>query len=289
MWPLPPWSRPRIQIEATRISHQEERKRAPALNLDPPKFEWGGPPPRRTGTNLPLRPLPMAATMISMEPSTEPTPQPSPPRSPPMSDERTSSPERFQLPMLRRSDKILGSCAALLIVSGLLLKGYGALRGVTPPDAESTRLVAGNGSRTGGDSALPRGSLVDDRTASPGPGSGGPSTDRSESPAGDELVDEWSPPLIRGGFGFFVGFAVGLVLRIFLRVSIVVVGLNLLMLFGLSYAGWLEVRWDMIDAQATEWWISLEDQLSQFKTFIAGSLPTVGLSGVGLFTGFRKR
>ena len=106
---------------------------------------------------------------------------------------------------------------------------------------------------------------------------------------GDELIEEWSPAMVRGGFGFFVGFAVGLVLRIFFRVSVVIIGLNLLMLFAFSYFGWLEVRWDTIEMQISEWMVAIEAEFSEFKTFIAGSLPTVGLSGAGLITGFRKR
>ena len=95
--------------------------------------------------------------------------------------------------------------------------------------------------------------------------------------------------MVRGGFGFFVGFAVGLVLRIFFRVSVIIIGLNLLMFFLFSYIGWLEVRWDTIEMQMSDWMVSLEGEFTEFKTFIAGSLPTVGLSGAGLFTGFRKR
>ncbi len=95
--------------------------------------------------------------------------------------------------------------------------------------------------------------------------------------------------MIKGGFGFLVGFAVGLALRMFLRLTTLVVGINLLILFALSYAGWLEVRWDEMEAQFDFWMGGLQEQLSQFKTFIAGSLPTIGLGGLGLFTGFRKR
>ncbi len=202
--------------------------------------------------------------------------------------EREAPAGRFRLANLRRSDRILGGCAAVLLVSGLLLQGYGAIRGAAPAGTERSRLIAGNG---GGTLTLqPGGALVDGRGARRVPAESPPSpTQRSGDSGGDELVGKWSPAMIRGGFGFFVGFAVGLVLRIFFRVSIVVIGLNLLLLFGLSYMGWLEVHWETIEAQFDQWMLSLEQQFTQFKTFISGSLPTLGLSGVGLFTGFRKR
>ena len=45
--------------------------------------------------------------------------------------EREAPAGRFRLANLRRSDRILGGCAAVLLVSGLLLQGYGAMRGVS--------------------------------------------------------------------------------------------------------------------------------------------------------------
>jgi len=218
--------------------------------------------------------LPSESSVESRAPGEEPTPA-----------------RRFRLADLRRSDKILGGCACVLLASGLLLQGYGAIRGDASGD-EGSRLVAENSSRTRGPGTLqPGATLVDDRGATREPAGSPPSsTQRSgESAAGDDLIEEWSPAMIRGGFGFFAGFAVGLVLRIFLRLSIIIVGLNLLLLLGLSYIGWLDVRWDTMEAQLSQWMVSLEEQFTQFKTFIAGSLPTVGLSGAGLFTGFRRR
>ena len=206
--------------------------------------------------------------------------------------EREAPAGRFRLANLRRSDRILGGCAAVLLVSGLLLQGYGAMRGAAPAGTERSRLIAENGRRGGGALTLqPAGALVDDRGARRQPAESPPaSTQRSsESPGSDDLVEKWSPAMIRGGFGFFVGFAIGLALRIFLRLSIVFIGLNLLLLFGLSYMGWLEVHWETIGSQFYQWKLSLEEQFTEFKTFISGSLPTVGLSGAGLFTGFRKR
>ena len=230
----------------------------------------------------------------SMATSIDPSPEhPSESRADGRSLVENQAPDgRFRLANLRRSDRILGGCAAVLLVSGLLLQGYGAMRGAAPAGTESSRLIAENGRSGAGALTLqPGGALVDDRGARRQPAGSPPASTRvsAESPGSDDLVEKWSPAMIRGGFGFFVGFAVGLVLRIFFRVSIVVIGLNLLLLFGLSYMGWLEVHWETIEAQFDQWMLSLEQQFTQFKTFISGSLPTVGLSGAGLFTGFRKR
>ena len=52
---------------------------------------------------------------------------------------------------------------------------------------------------------------------------------------------------------------------------------------------WIDVRWDVIQEQWNVWAEHLGSELREFKAFVAGSIPTVGLAGVGLYTGIRKR
>ena len=210
---------------------------------------------------------------------------------------RGSSPaRRTGLPNLRRSDKVLGSCAAFLLLAGLLLKGYGLLKGGAdadgvPPGTANSPMLTADGAA--GRTADPGSSLVDSgsarRFSRPGDGERGPGSLGGTATEGEAGIEAWSPALIKGGFGFFAGFAIGLVLRIFFRLSTIVLGLNLLLLLGLSQAGWLEVRWDEIALQWEQWQASLGQQFSEFERFVSGSLPAVGLGGLGLLTGFRKR
>ncbi len=46
---------------------------------------------------------------------------------------------------------------------------------------------------------------------------------------------------------------------------------------------------DEITLQWEQWRASLGQQFSEFERFVSGSLPAVGLGGLGLLTGFRKR
>ncbi len=171
---------------------------------------------------------------------------------------------------LPRWKKVLLTIAGCLVVGGFLLKGVSSMSGDDP--------VRPGG--TGGPSQM-SGNLV-------GPGSG------TRPPSDTARVDErpasdWSPAMLRGGFGFFAGFSIGLALRTFFRLTAIVIGFNLGILLLMSYFGWVDVRWEVMETQFNEWTGRLGDEMSEFKSFVAGSLPTAGLSSLGLFTGFRRR
>jgi uncharacterized membrane protein (Fun14 family) len=120
-------------------------------------------------------------------------------------------------------------------------------------------------------------------TGGTGPGSdaqSGVEWQVGEEPSSDGAV---SPALLRGGISFFVAF------RSFLRIGAIFVGIWALSIFILAYAGWVEVHWDKIDRHFIDWTHRLGDQFASFKTFITGSLPSTGLAGLGLFTGFKKK
>ena len=180
-----------------------------------------------------------------------------------------------------RWKKVVIGGATVLLIGGLVLMTL-----EEPSDARTP----GRSDLTSADVGRPLtgNSVVDDTTRIPLP----PPWPRSDEPRPRSEPapedGEWSPAMVRGGFGFFVGFAVGLALRMFFRISMIVIGLNLLVLMGLSEMGWLDVRWDIMQEQFDHWSSRFGDEFSQFKTLVAGSLPTVGLSGLGMFTGFRK-
>jgi len=180
-----------------------------------------------------------------------------------------------------RWKKVVIGGATVLLVSGLALATYESSSDARSPT--SGDLISSDIGRP-----LTGNSLVDDSNRIPLP----PTWPRPNEhpPASESAPDdgEWSPAMVRGGFGFFVGFAVGLTLRMFFRISMIFVGLNLLALISLSHLGWLEVRWDIMQEQFDHWSARFGEEFSEVKTLVAGSLPTVGLSGLGIFTGFRK-
>ncbi len=103
-----------------------------------------------------------------------------------------------------------------------------------------------------------------------------------------EWMREWSPAIFRLGFSFFVGFAIAYALRTFVKLSLVVVGLFALLLFGLEYGGFLEIHWGAIGDryESLAGWAS--GQFESFKTFITGELPSAAAAVGGLALGFKR-
>lgn len=213
------------------------------------------------------------------------TQQEVPPSDPAESSPGSDARARVQLPRLRRWEMVVAGCAAFLVIAGVAVKGYHAVRG--DDGADKSRRVAEN--RSGG--TMTGHGLVDEGGSTqtfpwPVPQGQEPGEESSRSTV---EVEDWSPVMLRSGFGFFVGFALGFVLKTFFRISSFIGGAALLLLFGLSYAGWIEVRWEVMQEHWDAWAGRLGDELGEFKAFVAGSVPTLGLGGFGFFTGVRKR
>lgn len=172
--------------------------------------------------------------------------------------------------------------AAILVVAGLSLRVFawasGGFRGTgAAGDEVRAHTLAGNSSS----SFLPSGETVKL------PRVGGEVEVRAQ--VGESSGEDWSPVLVRGGMSFIVGFCVGYALRAFARLSAVFAGLFFLALFGLAYAGVVEVHWNVLQEwfeRATE---SLSKETAGFRTFISGSLPAAGAAAAGLVTGVKKR
>jgi len=171
---------------------------------------------------------------------------------------------------------IFMGCAVLLVV-GLIGEAISLLSGPTQKTA----------SAPAGEKARPNLPGVDNLVGE-GEGQNG-SGSTSGQPSGEsDALHEWSPALVKLGFSFFVGFAIGYALRTFFKVSMVVIGLNLLLLFFLSYTEIIQVRWDVIQMHFDRLVAGLQDQFTAFKAFIEGSLPSAGLFATGFYGGLRK-
>jgi uncharacterized membrane protein (Fun14 family) len=113
------------------------------------------------------------------------------------------------------------------------------------------------------------------------PGSGEPGTDESGDGA-------WSAGMFRLGFSFFAGACIGYAVRKFLKLSMLVTGILLLAIFGLSYSGLVTVDWKSIDEIFRDLVSRIGDESGRFRTFITGSLPSAAMAGLGLVVGFKK-
>lgn len=137
----------------------------------------------------------------------------------------------------------------------------------------------------GGGGSLPIPGLTNAFPDIPEPGS--PPSDAAADPSvGTRDV---SKTLVKGGFGMFMGFAIGFAIRAFVKLATVIIGFYFLTLTMLAYLGWIEIHWGVIESQTNGLITNLGVQFESFKTFLTGSIPSGGASAVGLAMGLRKK
>lgn len=126
---------------------------------------------------------------------------------------------------------------------------------------------------------------------------GGPRVDRTAGPAErggapgaeESAIGRWSPTLIQGGFAFFAAFCAGLALRTFAKITLIVVGLVILSISGLSQAELVEVHWERIATQFDSITGMLRSEAGSVQSFLRGSLPAGVMGSLGLITGLKRR
>lgn len=170
---------------------------------------------------------------------------------------------------------LLGIAVVLMLVGGGLHLA-GAISGTDGQDdgAANTRMSEGD--------ALPHGFAPTE--------SGGEATQPATEPDdGETMLDAWTPVIFRLGFSFFVGFAIAFALRAFVKLSLITAGVLLLCLFGLQYAGVIDVDWQAVQARYDEAIVWLKAQTSSFTEFIKGAIPSAASFTVGFVAGLRRR
>jgi len=166
--------------------------------------------------------------------------------------------------------KVACALAILLVIAGVVLQLTTGSGGEPTAGTESGAVPGVGNSFLPGGTQGPEG-------ASEGTAAGG---------AGGAA--DWSPTMVKLGFGFVAGLAIGLFLRNFLRLSLAFVGLILLAILGLEFVGFLTVEWDSMKSGFDSLKTTLADDLEGFKTFVQGRIPAAGSSLVGFYAGFRR-
>jgi uncharacterized membrane protein (Fun14 family) len=121
------------------------------------------------------------------------------------------------------------------------------------------------------------------------------STEAASSTESDKLnllgidMSDWSILLTKVGFSFFVGFCLGYVFRIFLKIIFIVCGVVFLLLFGLEYASVVKVDWTIINGYYDGFFVWLKPHASTFQEFVKSNLPSAGLATAGLLVGLKKK
>lgn len=192
---------------------------------------------------------------------------------------------------------------ALLGVSVLLMLGGGAAWAYSKftRSDDGPRREAGAGS-TATDSPGGNSSLTDSGVSGfgpgiiPGMGEGEPrtpgGTGTAESPeagGGERAIDVYSPAVFRLGFSFFAGFAMAYALRQFVKVTLLIAGVILLGLFGLQYAGLVQIDWGAIEGKYDSIAAFFREQTASFTKFVSGYLPSATAAAGGAVIGFRKK
>jgi uncharacterized membrane protein (Fun14 family) len=143
--------------------------------------------------------------------------------------------------------------------------------------------------------ALTRTNAHEAQPASQGGASGLDAGAASFGPGGAQLgaapEDEslWAPLAMKGGLAFAIAFAIGFALRTFMALTMVVMGVVALAIFGLQKAGIVgEIDWNVAEGHWDALTANVGRQFESFKTFVSGSLPSAGAGTVGLVSGFRR-
>ena len=192
-----------------------------------------------------------------------------------MSDTSTASPR----PPLRIWQR------ALLVVSVVVMLAGGAWSLVESDSPQQTAGAPDGSGATQSSTVAPDGFLP----TQPSPTPGDASDATSSATEGDATFTRWSPTVFKLGFSFFVGFAVGYALRIFFRMTLLVIGIAMIAMFALQYAGLLTIDWAAMQGHyesVTGW---LGGQFESMRSFMTGQLPSAALGATGLFVGFRRR
>ncbi len=89
------------------------------------------------------------------------------------------------------------------------------------------------------------------------------------------------------GFSFMVGLAVGYALKVAFKIALVVMGLILLGIFGLQYAGIAHIDWSGMEVRYDTWadWLAVNG--SAFLDFIGNNLSSSASFIAGLALGLK--
>ncbi len=93
--------------------------------------------------------------------------------------------------------------------------------------------------------------------------------------------------LLKLGFSFMVGLAVGYALKIAFKLALIALGLILIGIFGLQYAGLVQVDWSGLELRYDTWadWLSVNG--SDFLDFIGRNLSSAASFLAGLALGLK--
>jgi uncharacterized membrane protein (Fun14 family) len=112
--------------------------------------------------------------------------------------------------------------------------------------------------------------------------------DAATGQAPKRAVDSAAPATLRIGASFLAAFALGMIMRKFVRWSLLIVGIAVIAIFFLRKSGMIDMPWDRIEDEVHHGATWLQAQAGSIKDFLTGYLPSGAAALVGGFIGFRR-
>lgn len=160
--------------------------------------------------------------------------------------------------------------AAIFTVIGLALWAY-ALATQTKPEPKAASSAAGSGLVTGLD-----GRAVNAADA------------ESDAPGRSRLVDSMGPVLSKLGVSFMGGFLIAMLMRKFVKLSLLLGGLLGAAIVAGQWSGLVELPWDSMKASLSDGLTWARGQADSAREVISGYLPSTAAVVIGGFFGFRN-
>lgn len=178
---------------------------------------------------------------------------------------------------------------ALVLAALMMVAGAAIAFTVDRPDASPASSASSTASAPSSRGLLGN-SFAESRSGPATPSGETPTGTASEATNADALgLHDLSPFMLKGGFGLFIGFAMGFAVRAFLRLAFVIIGFYCLLLTMMAYLGWVEVHWNLMENQFTQFTSLLSSELQSFRSFLTGAIPALGLTAGGFFVGLRRK
>lgn len=168
--------------------------------------------------------------------------------------------------------------AKALVTVSIGLMGIGVVTPLAVPSHEVPPTISGPSGNLGSSGVT---GLVDGGQPQPGQ----PAPEESK-PSG--LV-AWSPTVFALGFSFFVGFAMAYALRMFLKFALIGFGFFFMFMFGLQYAGLIEVKWAAMEDKYDKITADLNEKAHSATDYVTAYLPSAASASAGLVAGFWRR
>lgn len=183
-------------------------------------------------------------------------------------------------PKPRRKDRWALWLIFLLFLGGLSIRGYSymtdgpssARRAIVPSNTTSP---SSSQSSFQGDSTTTTTSLK--ALSAP-----------SDDPDAVDWLQDLAPYFTEGGLSFFLGFCIGLFLRIVARTAAFVIGGLYLALILLSHYGLITVDWGSIQTLLQNLLLNTRAQMEGVQGMLAVGIPSVAMGGLGIWRGLKK-